>query len=79
MYIQGRMQIYSTTPAPMVPATGLPSNITPDINEPATSVSTKNTKVKKKRVVPCSSVASHQDLRESITPLSSNIIYAGKR
>ena len=53
MYIQGRMQTYSTSPAPIVPATGLPSNITPDINEPATSVSTKNTKVKKKRVVPC--------------------------
>ena len=50
MYIQGRMQTYSTRPAPIVPATGLPSNITPDINEPATSVSTKNTKVKKKEL-----------------------------
>ena len=79
MYIHGRMQIYSTSPAPIVPATGLPSNITPDINEPAIRVSAKNTKVKKKRVVPCSSVASQEDLRESITPLSSNIIYAGKR
>ena len=48
MYIQGRMQTYSTSPAPIVPATGLPSNITPDINEPATSVSAKNTKVKRK-------------------------------
>ena len=47
MYIQGRMQTYSTSPAPIVPATGLPSNITPDIIEPATSVSAKNTKVKK--------------------------------
>ena len=57
------MQIYSTSPAPTVPATGLPSNITPDIKDPATRVSPKNTKVKKKRVVPCSSVASQEDLR----------------
>ena len=40
------MQIYSTSPAPTVPATGLPSNITPDIKDPATRVSPKNTKVK---------------------------------
>ena len=79
MYINGRKKIYSISPAPIVAATGLTSKTKNVTIPPAAAVRTKKTKVKKKRVVPCASVASHEDLKDSNTPLSSNTIYAGAR